>query len=269
MGWSGWVSHINDKVISTFARKRLQILATVTDLLQNAGQCNAASEKWALDTANKFVSLGLKDVGYSYVNIDDCWSTKSRNSSGFLVADPSKWPNGIRSVTQKIHGMGLKFGLYGCAGTQTCAGYPGSQGHEVQDAKLLASWDVDFWKHDNCYTPCNANPLPQTCGNPKGNTQTWYTTMRDAITSVKGTKNIYFNLCQWGRDSVWTWGKNMGNSWRMSTDNWGDWASVVRIGAAAQDIAKYSGPGGFNDLDMLVRGSPRPFLWIRELDMLT
>lgn len=76
--------------------------------------------------------------------------------------------------------------------------------------------------------------------------------MRDALASVKGTKNIMYNLCQWGRDSVWTWGKSVGNSWRIEGDNWQDWASVQRIGSTAARVYQYSGPGGFNDLDMLV-----------------
>lgn len=97
-----------------------------------------------MTAANQFVNLGLKNLGYIYVNIDDCWHTKSRNSSGNLVADPNKWPNGIAYTVNQIHGMGLKFGLYGDAGTMTCAGYPGSQGHEQQDATLLGSWGVDY-----------------------------------------------------------------------------------------------------------------------------
>jgi alpha-galactosidase len=221
----------------------------------NVAQCASASEKYALDTANRFVSLGLKDLGYTYVNIDDCWSTKSRDSSGNLVADPSKWPNGVKSVADKIHSMGLKFGLYGCVGTLTCAGYPGSWGHESQDARLLASWGVDFWKYDACYTPCTNGQSPQTCWDAAYNTRAWYEKMRDALASVQNTKNIYYNLCQWGRDSVWTWGKSVGNSWRMSGDNWQDWASVQRIGSAAAGISQYSGPGGFNDLDMLIVGN--------------
>ena len=84
-------------------------------------------------------------MAYADINIDDCWSTKSRDSSGKLVPDPKKWPNGIKSVVDQIHGMGLKFGLYGCAGDKTCAGYPGSEGHEKSDVAQLASWDVDFW----------------------------------------------------------------------------------------------------------------------------
>ncbi|KAK4119517.1 glycoside hydrolase family 27 protein [Parathielavia appendiculata] len=223
----------------------------------NVAQCEAASEKYALDAAAKFISLGLRDLGYEYINIDDCWSTKSRDSSGKLVPDPSKWPNGIKAVVDKIHGMGLKFGLYGCAGQWTCAGYPASEGREVSDVAQLVSWGVDFWKYDNCYTPCNQNPRPQTCTSPAGNTKTWYAPMRDAILGVQNMRKIHFNLCNWGRDEVWTWAAQYGHSWRMSVDNWGDWASVERIGSAAAAISQYSGPGGFNDLDMLYLGSPK------------
>ena len=234
--------------------------------IQNVAQCDAASEQYALDAANKFIELGLKDLGYTYINIDDCWSTKERDESGNLVPDPDKWPNGIRAVADQIHDLGLKFGLYGCAGEMTCASYPGSQDHEIQDAELLASWDIDFWKHDNCYTPCLVSPPPQTCLDFSIDTKPRYGKMRDAFESVKDTKAIVFNICNWGRNDVWTWGYDYGHSWRIETDNWGDWASVVRIGATASKIAEYAGPGGFNDLDMLVSqhsigGFTRICLW--------
>ncbi|KAL2173451.1 glycoside hydrolase superfamily [Thermothelomyces heterothallicus CBS 202.75] len=225
----------------------------------NVAQCNAASAKYALDTAEKFISLGLKDLGYEYVNIDDCWSLNSRDENGKLVPDPGKWPDGIKPVTDRIHDLGLKFGLYGCAGQKTCAGYPGSDGdkYAASDVSQLVEWGVDFWKYDNCYTPCLDNPPPQTCQRPAGNSQEWYAPMRDAILGVQETRKIHFNLCNWGRDNVWEWGDDYGHSWRMSVDNWGDWESVERIGSAAADIAEYSGPGGFNDLDMLYLGSPK------------
>lgn len=184
--------------------------------------------------------------------MDDCWSTKERDASGNLVADPQKWPRGIPAVVDEIHALGLKFGLYGCAGEMTCASYPGSWGHEVQDAELLASWGVDFWKHDNCFTPCPVEPPPQTCPDGSVDTKPWYGEMRDAFAGVADTKEIVFNLCNWGRNEVWTWGAEYGQSWRIETDNWGDWESVVRIGATASNLAEFSGPGGFNDLDMLV-----------------
>lgn len=238
LGWNSWV-------------RRISLLPTVPafNRYQNQGGCNAATGQVALNTAKAFIDLGLKDLGYRYVNIDDCWSLKSRNSSGQLVPDPAKFPQGMKAVSDQIHSMGLKLGLYGDAGQMTCAGYPGSEGHEASDAKQLAAWGIDYWKHDNCYTPCNG-PVVQTCGSPAGNTKTWYVKMRDAL--QQAGRPIFFSLCNWGRDSVWTWGADVGNSWRMSVDNWGGWADVVRIASSAAPIAQYSAPGGFNDLDMMV-----------------
>jgi alpha-galactosidase len=203
----------------------------------NAGQCSFATAQRALQTADLFVSLGLKDLGYNYVNIDDCWSTKSRNSSGYLTPDPQKWPNGIKAVTDQIHAKGLKFGLYGDRGTQTCAGYPGSLNNEEKDAKTLASWGVDYWKYDNCATT-------------NENSHTEYEKMRDALAN-SGYK-IFYSLCNWGRDNVWTWGKNVGNSWRITDDNFNSWSYVASIAAKGAGIAQYGGPGGFNDWDMMV-----------------
>ena len=94
--------------------------------------------------------MGLKDLGYIWVNIDDCWSLKQRNGSGHLVPDPAKFPKGMAALADEIHGMGLKLGLYGDAGTQTCGGYPGSRGSEQKDADTLAAWKIDYWKYDNC-----------------------------------------------------------------------------------------------------------------------
>ncbi|KAF4500284.1 alpha-galactosidase B [Fusarium agapanthi] len=182
---------------------------------QNQGQCNAASEKVALATAKTFISLGLKDAGYQYVNIDDCWSTKQRDSKGNLIPDPAKWPRGIKPVADEIHAMGLKFGLYGDGGVKTCAGYPGSQGHEQQDANLLASWGVNYW---------NSKPR--------------YEKMRDLLRATG--RDILYSLCNWGYDEVWTWGAQVGHMWRMSQDNWGKWADVVRIANQAAPILKYS-----------------------------
>ncbi|GES59674.1 hypothetical protein ATEIFO6365_0002000500 [Aspergillus terreus] len=253
------LSHLTGVALSVALQRRLNDSLGLTPHMGwsswNVAQCDAASETYALGTANKFIELGLKDLGYAYVNIDDCWSTKERDASGNLVPDPAKWPNGIRAVADQIHGLGLKFGLYGCAGEMTCAGYPGSQGHEAQDADLLASWGVDFWKHDNCYTPCVSEPPPQTCWEGSVDTRPWYATMHDAFQSVANVKPILLNICQWGRNEVWTWGAQYGHSWRIEADNWGDWASVVRIGAKASEIPQYSGPGGFNDLDMLFVGN--------------
>ncbi|RYP63035.1 hypothetical protein DL771_009450 [Monosporascus sp. 5C6A] len=206
----------------------------------NIAGCAYANATSALSTAKAFVSLGLKDLGYTYVNIDDCWSSKSRNSSGYLVPDPIKWPQGMKAVADQIHGMGLKFGLYGCSGTMTCERYPGSQGYESQDAKTLASWGVDYWKYDNCFTP-------------SGNSSSRFMKMRDALAGAN--RPILYSMCQWGNDRVWEWAMPVGNSWRMSGDIRATWASISSIAAAAGDLAKYAGPGGFNDLDMMEVGN--------------
>ncbi|KAH7171257.1 alpha-D-galactopyranosidase [Dactylonectria macrodidyma] len=164
------------------------------------GRCNAANEKAALATAQTFIDLGLKDAGYTYVNIDDCWALKERDLDG------------VEAVEDEIQGMGLKFGLYGNSGTKTCAGYPGSQGHEKQDADLLASWgDADAPDH-----------------RPR------YEKMRDALLDTG--RGILYSLCNWGYDEVWTWGAEVGHMWRMSEDNWGEWEDVVRIASLASSI---------------------------------
>ena len=96
------------------------------------------------EIADCFVEKGYKDAGYEYIVIDDCWSLRERDKDGNLVADPKKFPHGMKAVADYIHAKGLKFGMYSCAGTHTCAGYPGSFEHEFQDAATFAGWDVDY-----------------------------------------------------------------------------------------------------------------------------
>src|SRR5699024_149827 len=105
------------------------------------------------ESADMLISTGLAALGYRYVVLDDCWSLKERDANGRLVADPAKFPHGMKAVADYIHGRGLKFGMYSCAGMHTCAGYPGSFDHEWIDAQTLAEWEVDFLKYDYCFHP--------------------------------------------------------------------------------------------------------------------
>lgn len=162
----------------------------------------------ALNTANAFISLGLKDLGYTYINMDDGWPSMSRDSSGNLVPNPTFFPNGMLNLTTEIHSMGLKFGLYGDSGTQTCSGFPGSQGFEAQDAAQLSEWGVDYWKYDNCNTP-------------SGDSEPRYQLMSNELAAQ--SHSILYSLCQWGVDSVWTWGASVGNSWRVGGDITNSW----------------------------------------------
>ena len=109
------------------------------------------NEKMIFETADVMAESGLRDKGYEYLVIDDCWSLRERDENGRLVPDPEKFPHGMKAVADYVHSKGLKFGMYSCAGNMTCAGYPGSYEHEFVDAETFASWDVDFLKYDYCY----------------------------------------------------------------------------------------------------------------------
>ena len=140
----------------------------------NAFGCNV-SEALVKQTADTMVANGMRDAGYQYVNIDDCWMSSSRDSGGHLVPDPNKFPDGISGTAAYVHSKGLKLGIYESAGTATCAGYPGSLNHEQTDANSFASWGVDYLKYDNC-------------NNQGISAQTRYTAMR--ARSVWGTGTL-------------------------------------------------------------------------------
>ena len=111
------------------------------------------NEEMICSMADAMVETGLLDAGYTYLVIDDCWAQEGRGANDELVPDPVKFPLGMKFVADYVHSKGLKFGMYSCCGTKTCAGYPASFGHEFQDARQFASWGVDYLKYDNCYKP--------------------------------------------------------------------------------------------------------------------
>ncbi len=209
------------------------------------------NEQLVKDMADLFVSSGLKDAGYEYIVLDDGWMAKERDSNGNLIADPVKFPGGMKAVADYVHARGLKFGLYNCAGSKTCAGYPGSRGHEYQDARLYASWGVDFLKYD-------------WCGAGKMNAEEAYTTMRDALYAAK--RPMVFSICEWGDNQPWNWATPIGHLWRITGDiancwnceeghgSWSSWG-VLRILDMRKGIRKASGPGHWNDFDMMEVGN--------------
>ena len=205
----------------------------------NAYGCNV-SESLIKSTALAMHNNGMQAAGYQYVNIDDCWMTSSRNGAGQLVPDPSKFPDGISGTAAYVHSLGLKLGIYEDAGTNTCAGFPGSLGHETTDANSFASWGVDYLKYDNC----NNTGIPA---------QTRYTTMRNALAATG--RPILFSLCSWGQESVWTWGANVGNSWRTTGDINAGYGSMLGIFHSNVGLASFAGPGHWNDPDMLEIGN--------------
>lgn len=205
----------------------------------NAYGCNV-SESLIKSTAQAMHTNGMQAAGYSYVNIDDCWMTHNRDSGGRLVPDPAKFPDGIKGTADYVHSLGLKLGIYEDAGTATCAGYPGSLGHESTDAQSFASWGVDYLKYDNC----NNNGV---------SAQSRYTAMRDALADTG--LPILYSLCNWGQDNVWTWGAGVGNSWRTTGDISANFASMLSIFHSNVGLASYAGPSHWNDPDMLEVGN--------------
>nr|WP_255948500.1 ricin-type beta-trefoil lectin domain protein [Streptomyces sp. ODS25] len=217
----------------------------------NAYGCNV-SESLIKSTAQAMHTNGMQDAGYEYVNIDDCWMTHSRDGSGRLVPDSGKFPDGIKGTADYVHSLGLKLGIYEDAGLQTCAGYPGSLGHETTDAQTFASWGVDYLKYDNCYAGpgCALNSCPNGTKTPA---KSRYTTMRDALAATG--RPILLSLCNWGEENVWTWGTDIGNSWRTTGDINASFGSMLSIFHSNVGLAPYAGPGHWNDPDMLEVGN--------------
>ena len=199
------------------------------------------NEKMVLEMADVIAEQGYRDAGYKYVVIDDCWSLRERDENGNLVADPEKFPHGMKYVGDYIHSKGLKFGMYSCAGTRTCAGYPASFDHEFQDARTFASWGVDFLKYDFCYFPSFAN-----C-------QHRYLQMAQALRATG--RDILFSACNWGVQEPWSWMRSVGaHMYRSTGDIVDNFASTSHIMASQMNNFNANASGCFNDMDMLTIG---------------
>ncbi|WP_026462103.1 glycoside hydrolase family 27 protein [Adhaeribacter aquaticus] len=215
----------------------------------NKFACNV-DEKMIREIADAMVATGMKDAGYTYINIDDCWHG-DRDSLGFIHEDPKRFPSGMKALADYIHAKGLKFGIYSDAGSQTCGGRPGSRGYEFQDAKTYASWDVDYVKYDWC----NTEGLKA-----EGAYKTFTAAIRQA------GRPMVLSICEWGTDKPWTWGQSVGHLWRTTGDifncfdcvedhgTWKSWG-VMKIADKQEGLRQYAGPGHWNDPDMLEVGN--------------
>ncbi|MBR4084549.1 MAG: glycoside hydrolase family 27 protein [Lachnospiraceae bacterium] len=199
------------------------------------------SEKLIMETADALVANGYLEAGYEYLVIDDCWSLKERDEQGNLVPDPKKFPHGMKAVADYVHSKGLKFGMYSCAGTHTCAGHPGSFEHEFQDAKQFAEWGVDYLKYDYCFKPRYMNG------------ELLYKRMSLALKNCG--RDILFSACNWGEDNVHDWIRESGcHSYRSTVDIQDNWDSIRNIALSQIDKKAFTGNYCHNDMDMLVVG---------------
>ncbi|WP_242147256.1 glycoside hydrolase family 27 protein [Sphingomonas sp. BAUL-RG-20F-R05-02] len=211
----------------------------------NKFACNV-NEKVIRDTVDAIASNGMKDAGYRYVVIDDCWQGP-RDENGFITADKVRFPSGIKALADYVHGKGLLFGIYSDAGTKTCGGRPGSHGHEYQDALQYGRWGVDYLKYDWCSTGSR-------------NAEEAYALMADALRA--SGRPIVFSMCEWGTAKPWLWAEKIGNLWRTTgdiTDKWvgkhGYSLGISTIVDRNEPLWPYAGPGHWNDPDMLEVGN--------------
>ena len=200
------------------------------------------NEQLIRESVDTFVKLGLREAGYQYVVIDDCWSERERDfKTNEIVPSKEKFPNGMKAVGDYIHENGLKFGMYSCAGVRTCANYPGSFGHEFLDARTFARWGVDFLKYDYCLKAFS-DKAPYL-----------YRRMGQALRTCG--RDILFSACNWGVEDVWSWIRTTGASMYRSTgDIFDNFESMKNIALGQLPKMCYSAPNCFNDMDMLTVG---------------
>jgi len=222
------------------------------------------TEKMMHHAANLMVSNGMADAGYQYVDIDDCWMNAKKNKDPGRLG-PSRDPRGnilpnsyfpdMKGLTDYIHSKGLKAGIYTSPGPTTCGGFTGSFGYEAQDAKQFAKWGFDFLKYDFCSyrrvekqvkaLDSNITDLQQM--------QRPYFIMGALLKSQK--RDIVFNLCQYGKDKVWTWGAQAGgNSWRTAGDLGFGLNHIFDVALKDATHGEWSKPGAWNDPDYIQIG---------------
>jgi len=190
-------------------------------------------------TADALAETGMRDAGYKYLVIDDCWQVE-RGADGRIVADPKKFAGGMKALADYVHSKGLLFGLYTDIGPKTCAGRPASAGYFDIDAVTYAEWGIDYIKVDWCN--CDDLDAPAE-----------YTRFRDALR--RAGRPIVLSICEWGRNDPWKWARGVGQLWRTTADIGDNWDSVVWIVGANSRHAAAAGPGGWNDPDMLEVGN--------------
>ena len=194
------------------------------------------------EIADAMVEKGLLDAGYEYLVIDDCWSEKQRDpETGKIIPDHIKFPNGMKAVSDYVHSKGLKFGMYSCAGTRTCADYPGSFDHEFLDAETFAEYGADFLKYDYCYRPAHHHG------------DLLYRKMGMALKACG--REILFSACNWGCDDVHKWIRSTGaHMYRSTGDIVDNFKSMKDICFSQFENLAFSAPGCWNDIDMLTVG---------------
>jgi len=197
----------------------------------------AISDPLIRQIADAMVTTGMKDAGYEYVTLDDCWQLPVRQN-GHLVPNPETFPNGIKPLADYLHSKGLKLGIYSDRGRLTCENKAGSYDHETTDAQDFAAWGVDYVKYDNCNPAFLSNEIED------------FRRMRECLNNCG--RPMVFSICCWGFED---WMPTIGDLWRTTGDIKDNWARMVELVDANQQYASYSSPSHWNDPDMLEIGN--------------
>jgi len=217
----------------------------------NQVRCYDLDEDVVKRAADAMVRHGLDEIGYSYVVVDDCWQAPERAPDGSLQANAERFPSGMEALADYVHSKGLKFGLYLSPGSETCAmqwdDYPGSDlgsyGHERQDAEMLTEIGVDYLKYDWCAADATDGLTPEAT----------FARMRDELDRLD--RPILYSISEYGQYQPWTWAPGIAHMWRTTSDIAPTWGSIAHIIDSQADLHEYSGPGGWNDPDMLQVGN--------------
>ncbi len=193
------------------------------------------------ETADAIVATGLKDAGYEYVVIDDCWSERERDQNGNITENRDKFPNGMKTLADYVHSLGLKFGIYSSPAPRSCTFFTGSFDNEFRDAQRFADWGVDFLKYDRCVFPQSVDLRAR------------YNRMAMALKTTG--RDILYSICNYGTDNVDAWARSVGsNMYRSAGDTFEIFPMLVNIAKSQFDRWQYSAPNCYNDMDMLICG---------------
>lgn len=241
----------------------------------NTFRCDGLNEQLVKDIADIMSTNGMREAGYEYVNLDDCWQI-GRYPDGKIMIDSVRFPSGIKALADYVHSKGLKLGIYSDAGLLTCAKKPGGFGYEEIDAQTYAEWGVDYLKYDFCNLPLTLNQSPENKetspvirtamkGPANYTAQQIYLPMADALSKVD--RDIVFSICNWGVQEPWKWAGDISHLWRTTGDirpYFKAFKFKYLVFMSIMDIIKiadkhqlhlYAGPGKWNDPDMLEVGN--------------
>lgn len=241
----------------------------------NTFRCDGLNEQLVKDMADIISTNGMKEAGYVFVNLDDCWQI-GRYPDGRIMIDSARFPSGIKALADYVHSKGLKLGIYSDAGLMTCAKKPGSFSYEDIDAQTYAEWGVDYLKYDFCNLPMTLNQSPENKetapvirtamkGPPNYTAQQIYLPMAEALGKVD--RDIVFSVCNWGVQEPWKWAGDISHLWRTTPDirpyfkgfsvKYLYFMSIMEIVNRAHNdsLHLYAAPGRWNDPDMLEVGN--------------